>query len=150
MSQVSIRLSMPNNLALVSSIRQFIGQVVREQGFPDEPAHDIEIALSEALTNVVEHGYPPQTQAYRIDVSCEIDHHKCVLTLHDEGKVFDPATAEIPPIAQQRRTRDFHLGTFYIKRCMDDIHYTSHAQRGNTLTMTKFRSAKTSRLAADR
>lgn len=134
---VSIKLSLPSDMTLISTIRQFVGQVVRERGFEEEAAHDVEIALSEALTNVVEHGYPPNP-AHRVDVACDIDLDKCLLTLRDEGKVFDPLTAKIPPITEQRRERDFHLGTFYIKRCMDEIHYSS---RGgvNTLVMTRFR-----------
>lgn len=147
---VSIKLSMPSNLALVSPIRQFIGQVVREEHFGEEGAHDIEIALSEALTNVVEHGYPKQASSYRIDVVCEIDAQKCVLILKDAGKVFDPVSAKIPPIHQQRRDRDFHLGTFYMKRCMDDLKYVSRAADGNVLTMTKFRNARHARQTADR
>ena len=147
---VSIHLSLPSDMGLISSIRQFVGQVVREQGFGEEDAHDVEIALSEALTNVVEHGYPPHNTAFRVDVACEIDGQKCVLTLHDEGKVFDPVSATIPPISEQRRERDFHLGTFYIRRCMDDVHYTTR-DRKNTLTMTKFRgSRRASKQTADR
>ncbi len=147
---VSIHLSLPSDMELISSIRQFVGQVARKQGFGEEDAHDVEIALSEALTNVVEHGYPPHNTAYRVDVTCEIDASKCVLILHDEGKVFDPVSATIPPISEQRRERDFHLGTFYIRRCMDDVHYATRAQK-NTLTMTKFRGGgRPAKLTADR
>jgi len=136
--RVAIRLSMPNEMGLVSPIRQFLGHVVREQGFGEEPAHDIEIAVSEALTNVVEHGYPPPPAVHRIDVECEVDAQRCVITLRDEGKVFDPVTAPIASISEQRRERDFHLGTLYIRRCVDEIHYATRDGR-NTLTLIRYR-----------
>ncbi len=141
----NLKITIPSDLNLISPLRQFVAQVLREHGFDEEAVHDVEIALSEALTNVIEHNYQ-LTGSYRLDVTCIIARDKCTIEVHDEGRAFDPTTVEVPPIQEQRTKRDYHLGMMYIRRCVDELHYTA-IPGGNTLTMVKYRSAAKARLS---
>ena len=104
-----------------------IMKVVREMGCAAGKEFEIELALTEALANAVEHGCAgdPRKKA-QVCVGCDPD-RGLLIVVRDPGPGFDPS--QVPsPVTGERIFATGGRGIFLINRLMDDVHYT----RGGT------------------
>jgi serine/threonine-protein kinase RsbW len=104
-----------------------IMEVVREMACAAGREFEIELALTEALANAVEHGCAgdPSKRA-QVCVGCDPD-RGLLIVIRDPGPGFDPS--QIPsPVVGERIFATGGRGIFLINRLMDDVHYT----RGGT------------------
>ena len=51
------QLSLWADYSHLSSIRRFVGEVGEDLGIPERELYELELAVDEACTNVIEHGY---------------------------------------------------------------------------------------------
>jgi serine/threonine-protein kinase RsbW len=126
----------PSDVNILGQLRNFTVGLLRERGFAEGMVDDVELALEEALCNVVEHAYgydPTQTIALRVIVEKD----SVSLLVRDTGKAFDPK--ELPKMDLEAHLRDGHaggLGRYLMETLMDYIDYRSSPE-GNTLLMEK-------------
>ncbi|MDS4070701.1 MAG: ATP-binding protein [Candidatus Competibacter sp.] len=110
------------------------------------PAGDgtrLELAVTEAINNVVEHAYDNQP-GHRILVECWLEPDRFSVLVCDEGKAMEPlilATArdfQTPDPADPDTWGNRGRGLAIIQACVDTVEYASDRDRGlNTLKMSK-------------
>ena len=126
----------PENL---ERIRGFVEAACAGAGFAHSAMQDLKLAVDEACSNVVEHGYaggPPGT----IGISLEADDAKISVTIADRGRSFDPAHAPAADVVSDwEKRRIGGLGWHFIRQLVEEIRYESDAEKGNRLTLVKRR-----------
>src|SRR5688572_13033751 len=98
--------------------------------------HDLNVALDEALNNVVTHGIPADAQG-EIVVRLAIETGAIVAEVVDGGRAFDPLQTPAPDLTLPlRERRPGGVGIHFIRTLMDHVAY--HRVDGqNVLRMTK-------------
>ena len=124
-------------------IRDFLEEACRETGVGRSDTHGLKLAVDEACTNVVEHGYagmPPGPLA----VSFQEGDREIAVTIQDRGRPFDPARAPAADVVSDWDKRPIGgLGWHLIRQLVDEIRYDSNPETGNRLTLVKKRAGET-------
>lgn len=122
-------------------IRDFLEEACRETGVGRSDTHGLKLAVDEACTNVVEHGYagmPPGP----LTVAFHSDSGQIAVTIRDRGRPFDPACAPAADVVSDWDKRPVGgLGWHLIRQLVDEIRYDSNPEAGNRLTLVKKRAA---------
>lgn len=106
---------------------------------------DAELALSEAVVNVIKHTYRfDASQIVQLTVLWEEEDRRCTFLLEDSGKTVCPDTILSRDLDD---LKDHGLGVYIIKSMMDEVIYSPRDNGcGNRLTMKKhFRGAEDDR-----
>lgn len=126
-----IRLRMPSRLEYRDlAIRTVASACKLVPGNGDDFHNAVISAFSEALNNVILHGYGPTIGELEIEIEPRQD--RLTIRLMDYGKTFDPRLAPYPDLESLPESG---LGIFIMRSFMDDISYAGGAP--NTLSMTK-------------
>ena len=129
----------PGDITYLHRIREFIAGIATEVGIDQQDIDNIELAVDEACTNVIEHGYAPDDPNKEITVRMEIDTSKLVLTVIDHAKPFNIVQYIPRDINElQEEGQNGGLGIRLIKRIMDTIDYKTTSDGYNELVMTKY------------
>ena len=129
-------LSLFADLAQLATIREFLDQVGHGLGLDDREIYDLQLAVDEACSNVVKHGYAGQ--GGEIEITMEREENRVRVTVRDWGKSFDPQAVPAPDVtASLAQRRLGGLGLFLIHQVMDDVHFEFDPEEGNVLTMVK-------------
>lgn len=127
------RLELSSELRHLKTVRLWLGKVCREAGMNREQSSDLQLAVGEAFTNCVEHGYdydPEGTVKLRADLLDD-----CLIVLiQDRGKSFDVDLSEEPDLSE---AHEGGYGLFLMKRLTDRIEIVSDDAKGTTITLTK-------------
>ena len=133
-------LKVPGRFEYLARIADFVEAVTRDAGWNDDEIYRMQMAVDEACSNVIEHAYGPDEHG-DIELSCCIeDKGDLVISIHDNGKPFDPTTVPEPPIGNDlENLPEGGLGLYFMRKLMDEVtfHFDEHA--GNVLTMVKRR-----------
>lgn len=112
-----------------------IEDFMRCKGFRDETVFDVRLAVDEAVTNVIEHGY--EGREGKIHIRCEVTPDEVVLTIEDWAKPFDPSSVKEPQFSDNvEKRRIGGLGIYLMKKKMDQVAYEFRNGK-NILTMKK-------------
>jgi len=124
-------------LESLALFRGFISDCCARFDVPDGTVFDLKLAVDEACTNIIEHGYKGMDPG-SIILSFRIDPDRILVRITDFGHVFEPAAAPKPDVEAALENREMGgLGLFLIYQTMDNIDYQS-SEDGNTLTFTKY------------
>lgn len=117
--------------------RGFITECCARYDIPNDTVLDLKLAVDEACTNIIEHGYKGMDPG-SIILSFRIESDRILVQITDFGHVFEPADAPKPDVEAALEDRPLGgLGLFLIYQTMDNIDYQS-SDDGNTLTFTKY------------
>ncbi len=126
-----------NNL---EAIRKFVGEAAEQAGFSGREMYSIQLAADEACSNVIEHAYADTPDGV-IEIACDIEDGQITIVIHDHGKEFDISSVRKPNLSRDLSEREVGgLGVYLIHRLMDEVHFSSSKETGNTLTMLKRKS----------
>ncbi|MFA5332701.1 MAG: ATP-binding protein [Methanoregula sp.] len=131
----SIDLNLPANLEAIPRVSFEIEQCMRSLGFFDEQILDLQLAVEEAITNSVLHGYNgmPGTLAIR----CRAGQDEVVVEIADSAPQFDPLSLPPPDLSEDIREREIGgLGVFLIRKVTDSVTYR-YEDAHNVLTLVK-------------
>ncbi len=129
--------SRPENLARVA---EFIAEVAANFGLTDQETYNIQMAVDEAVTNIIEHAY--EGGEGPIEVIVERHGDDFVVTLRDHGKTFDPTSINEPDVNASLEDRDIGgLGLYFMRRLMDEVEFHFNQSGWNELTMLRRRRA---------
>jgi len=124
-------------LESLSVFREFISDCCAKFKVPDGTVFDLKLAVDEACTNIIEHGYKGMDPG-SIILSFRIESDRILVQITDFGHIFEPAEAPKPDVEAALEDRELGgLGLYLIYQTMDNIDYES-SEEGNTLTFTKF------------
>lgn len=134
------RLTRTAYLQSLNDFREFIKAHCR--GYPgvsDEVLYNIQLAVDEACTNIITHGYANMDPG-PIILDLEMQHDKLTILLTDFGHSFEPGNTPAPKVDIPIEDRDLGgYGLFFIQHCMDQMQYQV-TEEGNTMILTKYLS----------
>ena len=97
---------------------------------------ELKLAVDEACTNIIEHGYKGMDPG-SIILSFRIQPGRILVQITDFGHVFEPVAGPKPDVEAALEDRELGgMGLYLIYQTMDNIDYQS-SEDGNTLTFTK-------------
>ncbi|WP_300701967.1 ATP-binding protein [Bacteroides sp.] len=125
-----------NNLDEIGTLAEFIEELGAELSLSMETTMHINLALEEAVSNIIMYAYP-QEEAHEIILKTSATENQLIFFLTDNGLSFDPTSApevnlDIP--AEERQIGG--LGIFLIRRIMNEVTYR-RLDGENHLTMKK-------------
>lgn len=124
-------------LECLQNYRDFISESCAQNNISDDIVLDLKLAVDEACTNIIVHGYKDMDPG-SIIVSMRIDPDRILVQITDFGHVFEPVAGLKPDVEAALEDRELGgLGLYLIYQTMDDIDYQS-SEEGNMLTFTKF------------
>jgi serine/threonine-protein kinase RsbW len=131
-----VQLQVNGELESLSLISEFLVNSLNKFGMGDHDLFQTQIAVDEAVTNIIEHGElaPPN----KITLKCEKKGDRIQVIIEDKGKPFDPTTLAEPDITvplEERKTGG--LGVYFIKKYMNQVKY-EYKDGHNILTMIKY------------
>lgn len=126
-----IEAEIPSQLKYIEPLVTRLVEELRQWGDPAAAA-DIEIALTEALTNAMCHGNRMDGRK-KVTVIGHINEHQATFTIADEGEGFDPTRVD-DPTRDENVLRQGGRGLWLIHHLMDEVRYNEAA---NEITMTR-------------
>jgi serine/threonine-protein kinase RsbW len=121
----------------VAAFRTFVEEACRRAGTDESICFDLKLAVDEACSNLVVHGYRGREPG-PIAVAFALDGDEIVITITDHAPPFNPEDAPIPRLdAPAGDRRPGGLGWHLIKQIADRLEYESDAEKGTRLTMVK-------------
>lgn len=133
------RLVIPARLDSVRHACDTVVEAAEHAGLDERAVYHCQMAVDEALTNIIEHGYAFQGDDRQIEVVCTTDPGRFLMTISDDSPAFNPLEHEAPDPEAPLDTREpGGWGIYFICRLMDDVTYR-HADGRNHLTLTKHR-----------
>ena len=129
-------LTLTNDVQEVPRLNAFVDEVCEEHGCDMETTMRMNLAIEEAVVNVIDYAYPPDTVGY-VDIKVTTDDHHMEFVISDSGTPFDPTKKEDVDISlpvDERRIGG--LGIHLVKQLMDSISYERKDGR-NVLTLIK-------------
>ena len=130
------RLVLPNDIGQIPRLPAFVEEAVKMSKLPAEVEGSLNLALEEAVTNVMLYAYPEGTQGeVIIDMGCTSS--AVSFTITDSGKPFDPTAKQAPDLSLGVDERPIGgLGIHLIRQIMDDVRYERRGDK-NVLILTK-------------
>lgn len=121
----------------LSNVAEFIAETARASGLDENQVYDVQMAVDEACTNIIQHAYHGRADG-TIDIVCEPRGNEFVVTIRDYGDHFDPKKVAKPDTRRPLELRKIGgLGLFFIYTLMDRVKFDFSTTRGNELTMVK-------------
>jgi len=117
-------LILPADLPSVRRLREFVMQGAQSASLADEKLWKLELALEEALVNVIRHAYSGEEGAsIHVGFRSEGPGEFCVM-IRDEGRAFDPLSHSAPDLSANIEDRPIGgLGIFFMRHMADEIEY---------------------------
>jgi anti-sigma regulatory factor (Ser/Thr protein kinase) len=139
--------SYPARFSQLDRVRDFVGQVADAGGLNPEAIYQVQLAVDEAFTNIVEHAYGGECDK-EIVCTCQILANGLSITLRDCGQTFDPTRVPEPDLEADLEERQIGgLGLFFIRQLMDEVEFafaseTETGQECNIIKMIKYKEEK--------
>ena len=128
--------SLVNEVQEVSALAVFMRSVCEDMHFNELTTAGVNIAIEEAVVNVINYAYPKGSRA-NILLEVMADEEKITFKLCDDGMPFDPTSVKNKDVAQPiEKSNVGGLGIYLIRHYMDSISY-QRIDGHNVLTMTK-------------
>ena len=130
-------LSITSEVSNLGAVAEFIANAARQSGLNERDTYNVQMAVDEAVTNVIQHAYHG-VAAGRIELSCERRRDDLIVEIVDAGKPFDASQVPAPRTRGPLSRRNVGgLGVFFMKKLMDQVEFTSRAGGGNRVRMVK-------------
>ncbi|MCA1706867.1 MAG: ATP-binding protein [Actinobacteria bacterium] len=127
---LDVGVCLPQDAETVALIRGIVGDTLAKFGLTRECIDDIQLALSEACTNVVDHAAADD----EYEVRFEVDDRQCQLTVKNTGAGFDAdsLSAEMPDGSSARGR-----GVAIMRAVMDGVDFRSEPEAGTIVHLVK-------------
>lgn len=118
-------------------LREFIKEHCGAHPLVDsQTLYDIQLAVDEACTNIITHGYAGMDPG-SIILDLEVEPEKLRISITDFGHSFEPDNTPIPDVTAPLEERPLGgFGVFFIRQSMDHMEYQV-TEDGNTMILTK-------------
>ena len=125
-------------LESLNEFREFIKkQCSGLPGVNEEILYDVQLAVDEACTNIISHGYADLDPG-SIILDLETAPDKLIIALTDFGHSFEPSSAPVPDVNAPIEERELGgFGLFFIQQSVDEMAYEI-TEDGNKMTLTKY------------
>lgn len=129
-------LTLPNDIETIPQLNEFIDTVAEEIGLDMSLTMSLNLAIEEAVVNVMEYAYPEGEQG-NVDIEVIADDKWLTFIISDNGIPFDPTTQKDADTTLSAEERPIGgLGIFLVRQLMDSINYQWKDGK-NILTLSK-------------
>ena len=129
-------ITLPNDVQEVPQLAAFVEEVCESHGVDMMTTMQMNLALEEAVVNVMSYAYPEGTKGY-VDISALSESDCLTFVISDSGKPFDPTTkGEVDTTLPAEERSIGGLGIHLVKQLMDSIQY-EYKDGHNVLTLKK-------------
>lgn len=129
-------LTIEADLSHLATVRQFITEHARRRCADENALYNLVLAVDEAVTNIIVHGY--RGQSGLIHILLEEGPDRLVVTLRDEAPPFDPTQVPTPDLNQPlEKRKPGGLGVYLARRLTDQMVYRRLPEGGNELKLIK-------------
>ncbi|MEK7809318.1 MAG: ATP-binding protein [Chloroflexota bacterium] len=133
------RLSVTARYDRIKQICSFVVDAANVAGLDESSTFQCQIAVDEACTNIIEHGYEGEDKG-RIDVICNTTPGVLKIELLDQALPFDLDKVPEPELgAPLEDMKIGGLGIYFMKKMMDDVSF-SRENGTNKLMLLKRRA----------
>lgn len=130
-----IELKFPCKPEFVRTIRRAVADFAESFNVPESVIAEIEVAASEAVTNVIRHAYSAGNHKAPVFVRCCKTKTDFTVEVIDNGHGFSvPPKNLIPDVDIER---DGGYGIVLMRNLMDSVNYDSGPNEGTHIRMTK-------------
>ena len=128
--ELSLALTLPRDEQTVPVARHIVRNAMDQVGVDETCVYDVELALSEACTNVLLHSGPGDQYLVRLDLQDRLG----MIRVIDVGHGFDSARLQAEdPLPQDERGRGLGL----MQALVDRVDLTSRSEAGTIVTLEK-------------
>lgn len=132
----SYTLVIQNRLGDFSKLNKWLEELAQQLQLSERDSFRIDLALTEAVTNIVEHAYEDEADHY-ITITFRYLDQMASLELVDDGRPFNPLQqpeAGLPSSLEE--AKEGGLGIHFIRSYTDELGY--RRQSGQNILMMKF------------
>ena len=131
----------PATFDSLAIICERVRQAAINAGFSPVEVYEIELAVDEACSNIIEHSYGGEGLG-EIECKCINLKTEFKIILKDSGCSFDPSSiAEPDLVSPVNKRHEGGLGIFYMRHAVDEIRFEPCEGSGTILKMTKHKKA---------
>jgi anti-sigma regulatory factor (Ser/Thr protein kinase) len=130
-------LTLNNDIQQIARLAEFTGSIAEDTHMDNALAMGINLALEEAITNVIMYAYP-KGEGGQVQIDAVIREGSLDFIISDTGIPFDPTAAPEADTSLGVEERPIGgLGIFLVRKIMDKVSYRRENGK-NILSMTKF------------
>lgn len=124
------------NVDNLAEMRDFVEQAAINMGASRKCVEDMVLAMDEAATNIIVHGY--RGEPGFIEISVAYDGRALKVTLQDQAPLFDPRCVPEPLLTLPLEERPLGgLGVYIMRALTNELHYCVTVDEKNELTLVK-------------
>jgi len=134
-----LKLILPNDMSYLEIAQLCVRETARKYGFTERSdLTKIELALEEAISNVIKHAYAGEEDR-TFEIICERIPLGIQITLREKGIPFDPS--RLPQYKKGDAIEDWAtsgLGMFLMKESMDEVSFHNLGMEGKETQLIKY------------
>lgn len=127
--QLMLTLSLPRDELSIPVARHVCSTALTDVGAEASDVDDIEVAVTEACTNVLDHSGPGDDY----EVTFEVNSEACVIRVVDAGHGFDSTSLGYDTDLSSERGRGIQL----MRALVDKVHFASKDEKGTIVHLEK-------------
>ncbi len=130
------QIRVPGRYDRLEQICRFVDESATRAGLSETESARCQLAVDEACTNVIEHGYGGENRG-DIVVTCDMEPGELTITIQDFADRFDPSSIPAPRFdGNVDDLRIGGLGLYFMRQVMDGVEF-SYEGGGNRLVLVK-------------
>lgn len=132
------KISISSTTSNLDVVRNFVTMIAQKAGFPDDTIHEMEMAVDEAVTNVIKHALQNDSSK-RIQIRVKTTNEEFIIEIIDRsGKTFDPSSVQKVNLKEFVKARKHGgLGIHLIRNLMDDVEFFTGSNNYNRVKLVK-------------
>ena len=127
---------LPTRLEAIDDARRWAGGHARRARLDPIVIEEIEVAMTEALSNVIVHSYDGRP-GEQVLLSLDIDDERLALGIRDRGRPFDPAQYTPPDLDEPG---EGGYGLHLIEQLVDEVTRRPLEDGGTLVRLVRYRS----------
>jgi serine/threonine-protein kinase RsbW len=131
----TVKLDIASRFDMLEMVQTVLTHLSGLAGFDEEATHYMSVAVRESVVNAIKHGNRGE-EAKRVGIAFVLEPGSLEVSVHDEGRGFDPDTVPNPTAAENLLKVDGR-GIFFMRSFMDDVSYAFPPGGGTVVTMVK-------------
>ena len=130
------KIVLKNKIEEIARMSEFLEEISQEYNLSMENSFNINLAIEEAVTNVIMYAYPKEEE-HELELSVKHVDNRLIFKITDSGKEFDPTVMPDADVTLSLEERPIGgLGIFLIRKIMNTVQY-NRIEDKNVLTMVK-------------
>ena len=120
----------------LKAIRQFVWDQLAELEMDSDVIYDLLLVVTEAVTNVIEHGYKGNSGWVKVKIKPQ--GKDISLSIIDHAPAFDPTEVDVPDLTASLEQRILGgMGIHLIRQNVDRLNYRAVLGGGNELIVVR-------------